>query len=115
MRPAAPPPTIYRDGQGDERLLGRRPALHLDGHMYCPAAHRIKDVRIGLEEDTWRCTHEERGQRCNVLLYVLCNFTARDGTELLWAVEVTYDEIRRMRRMTIAEKLLYLEVTWAPT
>lgn len=107
-------PTRYRDANGVERLAGRRCAMSINGRFYCPERHRINDTAIGLEEDTYRCHWKHRtGGECGILLYVIAHFTARDGSELLWAAEVTRDEIQRMRRMTLADKLEYLEVTWA--
>lgn len=90
--------------------------MALDGTLYCPNWHRIRDAGISLLEDTYRCTHERHGQRCNVLLYALGEWISAENVRLVWAVEVTHDEISVMRRlrMTIAEKLAYLQVTWTP-
>jgi hypothetical protein len=107
-------PTRYRDAEGVERIAGRRPAMHLNGKVYCPNRHRIRDTLIQLQEHVYRCPQQmEDRNPCGVLLYVLAGLKATDGSDLMWAVEVTHQEIDQMRAMTIAEKLVYLEQTWA--
>lgn len=110
-----PPPIRMYDGDGRECLVGRRNALHLAGRLFCPNHHHIGDSLTQLEEDTFRCRHNvaESQSPCGSLLYVLAGMHARDGTELTHASEVTFDEIRRMRQMSIAQKLHFLNLTWA--
>lgn len=110
-----PPPIRVRDTEGRERLVGRRPALHFAGRLFCPNRHFVRDSLTGLEEHTVRCNSNLEGSTtpCGILLFIIAGFRTRSGAELTYAVEVTYDEIRRMRHMELDEKLHYLQLTWA--
>jgi hypothetical protein len=108
-------PTRYRDKHGTERIAGRRCAMQIDGHVYCPNQHRIRyDRGTVLTENVYRCRHKlsDGTSECGTLLYVIAYFE-QHGQDFLWAAEVTADEIRRMRHMRLSDKLEYLEVTWA--
>jgi len=90
--------------------------MQLDGHFYCPEQHRIRyDRGLVLTEQVYRCTHKlsDGKSECGILMYVIARFEDHDGRECLWAAEVTPDEVKRIRRMKLVDKLEYLEVTWA--
>lgn len=104
----------YVDALGDERLRPRAPlGVHPFPHLFCPTGHRIRRASFSLEEDTFRCEHRTGdGATCNTFLYVLADFAGRHGERLTLAVEVTSDEIKRARRLSIVEKLDYFGVLW---
>ena len=107
----APAPTVVRDDSGDERFVGRRPGIHLDGHFYCTGGHRVAHGKaFPRSEDTIICPH--RG--CGLLFFALGHATMGDDTAITIAFEITHDELRRIRRMNGRHVLDYLGVTWAP-
>lgn len=104
-----PMPRLVRDEAGDERLLGRRGAFHVDGYFYCAAQHRVEHT-FPLTEDSVRCPWTN----CHLLYFVVGYGTMADGTDITWAVEITKDEYHRLRHMTGRDKIRYLGITWEP-
>lgn len=105
-----PAPQVIRDNLGDERFLGRRLAVHLDGHFYCPAAHRIAHA-FPRSEDTVKCP--QRG--CGLVFFALGHAVMGDNTPITFACEITEDELKRIRRLNGRAVLEYLGVTWGPS
>lgn len=112
LRPAPPRPTRYVDAEGTERLAGRRGVMRLNNRLCCPEGHRIRRTGHWLPETVHECQYraDKHAPPCGVLIYVLGDFTGADGTELMWAVEVTRAELRRMRLMTLPDRIEYLDM-----
>lgn len=112
---SALPESRYRDAAGDERLVARAMWLQSAPELVCPAGHRQPMTDLSLHEFTLQCRYYphsgQQGARCGRCVYVITDWKGADGSSFNLVVEVTSDEVRRMRRLTMAQKLAYLGLT----
>lgn len=112
---SALPDSRYRDAAGDERLVARAMWLQRAPDLWCPAGHRLSQTTLSLVEFTLRCHHhatrDVRSGSCGRCVYVVTDWKGEDSSTFNLVVEVTSDEIRRMRRFTMQQKLTYLGLT----
>ncbi len=100
----------YRDAAGLLRIGARRVWVERSPEVTCPSGHRLHVSTHSLAEFTTRCRYTDRHRSCTcgLCIYVLVDWMVRNGTTFNLIAEVTPDEIRVMRRLTLAEKLTFL-------
>lgn len=92
--------------EGVMRFRERRVRVYPHPVLYCPAGHRLRDVRGALPESVVQCGAREHGVRCGRWVYVMADWTGSDRITL--AAEVTFDEIQQFRQLPLVAKLEYL-------
>lgn len=100
---------MLRDADGDERLVHRSVQIYEAPLLACPRGHRLKNAGLALEEAVVTCEHRlDNGARCDLSVYVITDWVGAGGVSLTLAVQVTRDEIARLRRLRLRERLAYL-------
>lgn len=102
-------PTTFRDAQGIERIGARAFWMQRAPDVSCPAGHRLHVSTHSLVEFSTKCRYQDNQRHtCGRCIYVVTDWNAGDGSSLNLIVEVTEDEIRVLRRLSIAQKLQFL-------
>lgn len=106
------PGATYRDAAGAVRPRARRVTLQPETALHCPHRHALRAPVHALRESIQPCRAWDRqGQACSALLYVVRDFTHRDGQTFALVAPITADEVHRLRHLTEAARLRYLGVT----